>query len=87
MRRILPLMIVLAAVGCTQTTVSKLDYRTFKIEDGGVPGGSTAPDRRMAEQICPNGYRVLNQLVRNGTEDGYSEERGEVFTNWTIRCL
>lgn len=87
MRRILLLMIVLAAAGCTTTTVAKLDYRTFKIEDSGVPGGSTAPDRRMAEQICPNGYRVLNQLVRNGTEDGYSEERGEDFTTWTIRCL
>jgi hypothetical protein len=87
MRRVVLLIIVLAAAGCTTTTVSKLDYRTFKIEDSGVPGGSTAPDRRVAEQICPNGYRVLNQLVRNGTEDGYSEERGEVFTNWTIRCL
>lgn len=87
MRLILPLIIVLAAAGCTQTTVAKLDYRTFKIEDSGVPGGSTAPDRRVAEQICPNGYRVLNELVRNGTEDGYSEERGEVFTTWTVRCL
>jgi hypothetical protein len=89
MRFILPSVVaVLAITGCsTSATVNKIDYRTFKIEDSGVPGGSTNPDRRAAEKICPNGYRVLNQLVRNGTEDGYSEERGEVFTTWTIRCL
>lgn len=87
MRPILPLIIVLAAAGCTTTTVAKLDYRTFKIEDSGVPGGSSAPDRRAAAQLCPNGYRVLNQLVRYNTPDGYSEENGEDFTTWTIRCL
>jgi hypothetical protein len=87
MRRILPLTIVLAAAGCTSTTVSKLDYRTYKIEDSGVPGGSTAPDRRAAAQLCPNGYRVLNQLVRYNTPDGVSEETGQDFTTWTIRCL
>jgi hypothetical protein len=89
MRLILPsVVLVLAIAGCGATaSINKIDYRTFQIEDSGVPGGSTAPNRRAAEKICPNGYRVLNQLVRNGTEDGYSEERGEVFTTWTIRCL
>ena len=81
------LVVVLVVVGCTQATVSKIDYRTYRIEDSGVPGGSTAPDRRAAAQICPHGYRVLDQVVRNGTRDGYSEDRGEVFTKWTIRCL
>jgi hypothetical protein len=87
-RHILPtLVLVLAIAGCSQATVSKLDYRTFKVQDSGVPGGSTAPNRRVAGQICPNGYRVLDERVRNGTRDGYSEDRGEVFTTWTIRCL
>jgi hypothetical protein len=88
MRRILSsVVVVLAVAGCTTATISKLDYRTFKIEDSGVPGGSTAPNRRVAEQICPSGYRVMDERVRNGTRDGYSEDRGEVFTTWTIRCL
>jgi hypothetical protein len=86
-RRVLPLIIVGAAVGCTQTTVSKLDDRTYNIVDSGVPGGSTAPDRRAASQICPSGYRVLNQRERRNTRDGYSEDNGQVFTEWTIRCL
>ena len=80
-------VIIFAVAGCTQATVSKLDYRTYQVEDFGVPGGSTAPDRRVAGQICPNGYRVLNQLVRHGTQDGVSEDRFEDFTQWTIRCL
>jgi hypothetical protein len=82
-----PIVVVLAVVGCTQTTVAKLDYRTYQIQDAGVPGGSSAPDRRAAEQLCPNGYRVLNERIRNGTADGVSEDRGQVFTQWTIRCL
>ncbi len=88
MRRILsPLIAGLALAGCTQATVSKLDYRTFQIQDSGVPGGSSAPNRRVAEQICPNGYRVLNQRERRNTSDGYSEDNGQVFTTWTVRCL
>jgi hypothetical protein len=88
MCRILPLIAVAATlVGCTQATVSKLDYRTYKIQDSGVPGGSTAPDRRAASQICPSGYRVLNERERRNTRDGHSEDTGQVFTEWTIRCL
>jgi hypothetical protein len=81
------IVIVLAAAGCTTTTVSKLDYRTYQVEDSGVPGGSSAPDRRAAEQLCPDGYRVLNERIRNGTRDGVSDDPGQVFTKWTIRCL
>jgi hypothetical protein len=88
MRHVLPFVVVaLAIAGCASATVSKLDYRTFAVQDSGVPGGSDAPNRRVAAQLCPSGYRVLNERIRNGTRDGYSEDRGEVFTTWTIRCL
>jgi len=88
MCRIVPLIVVvLSAAGCTTTTVSKLDYRTYQVQDSGVPGGSDAPNRRTAAQLCPNGYRVLDQHVRYNTRDGYSEDTGQVFTKWTIRCL
>ncbi|MBV8120840.1 MAG: hypothetical protein JO081_12990 [Alphaproteobacteria bacterium] len=88
MRRILPLLaVVLGVAGCTTASVNKLDYRTYQIQDSGVPGGSSAPNRRVAQQVCPSGYRVLNERERRNTRDGYSEDRGEVFTTWTIRCL
>ena len=71
---------------CTQATASRIDNRTFRVEGPGTPGGSTAPNRRLARKICPRGYRVLNQEVSRNSPDGYSEEPG-IFTNWTIRCI
>jgi hypothetical protein len=87
MRRVVPVLILaLALAGCTQATANRIDARTFEIDGPGVPGGSTAPDQQMAARVCPNGYRVLNQVERRNTPDGYSDEPG-VYTNWTIRCL
>jgi hypothetical protein len=87
MRRILVVVaLALAGAGCTKAAVTALGNRTFHIEGPGIPGGSTVPNQRVAERICPNGYRVLHQTVRNNTPDGYSQEPG-VFTNWTIRCI
>jgi hypothetical protein len=87
MRHVLPLLILAAALaGCTEATASRIDNRTFRIDGPGVPGGSTAPDERMAARLCPDGYRVVNSVVRRNTPDGYSDEPG-VYTNWTIRCL
>jgi hypothetical protein len=85
-RLLLCLAAALAMAGCTQATVTALGNRTFHIEGPGIPGGSEVPNQRMAAQVCPDGYRVLDQTVRNNTPDGYSEEPG-VFTNWTIRCI
>jgi hypothetical protein len=81
MRLILPFILILAVAGCTQTKVSKLDYRTYKVQDAGVPGGSTAPDRRAAAELCPSGYRVLDELRRKW------EDQSDLSTTWTIRCL
>jgi hypothetical protein len=57
----IPLLLssLLVMSACVQPSLSKIDYRTFKIDSGGIPGGSDAPNRRLAEQVCPNGYRVL----------------------------
>jgi hypothetical protein len=87
MRSALLLLLVLLAA-CVQATVSRIDSRTFLIQDDGVPGGSTGPDRRMAEQVCPNGYRVLDQTVhRNGPDLYRTEPGGFIYTTWTVRCL
>ena len=86
MRIPLLLLTLLALAGCIQPTLSKIDSRTYKIESGGIPGGSDAPNRRLAEQVCPSGYRVLDQTSHQNTPDRYRDEPG-VFTTWTIRCL
>ena len=85
--RFTPLLVLLLSVSaCVQPSVNKLDYRTYQIDSGGIPGGSDAPNRRLAEHVCPNGYRVTSASIHRNTPDRYEEEPG-VFTSWTIRCL
>jgi hypothetical protein len=84
-----PLLVIatLALAACSsESTVSKIDNRTFRIESAGIPGGSEAPNRRLAERVCPGGYRVMDKTVHQGTPDRAREESG-IFSNWTIRCL
>jgi hypothetical protein len=77
---------ILALAACTEASISRIDSRTFAIESPGIPGGSEAPNRRLAERACPSGYRVMDKTVHQGTPDRAREEPG-IFTNWTIRCL
>jgi len=84
--RSLPLLVLCALAACTEASVSRVDSRTFTIESAGIPGGSDAPNRRLAERVCPGGYRVVEQTVHRNTPDRARDEPG-VFTNWTIRCL
>jgi hypothetical protein len=85
MRSVLAIAI-LALAACTESSISRIDSRTFKIESAGIPGGSDAPNRRLAERACPGGYRVMDRTVHQGTPDRARDEPG-IFTNWTIRCL
>jgi hypothetical protein len=84
--RFLLLIAVLAVASCTESSISRIDSRTFAIESAGIPGGSEAPNRRLAERVCPGGYRVVDKTVHQGTPDRARDAPG-VFTNWTIRCL
>jgi hypothetical protein len=86
MRLLALFAVLLALAACTKATASRIDERTFKIEGPGVPGGSDTPNKRLAAQLCPGGYRVIDSITRHGTPDGYRDEPGD-FTNWTIRCL
>jgi hypothetical protein len=65
---------------CTESAVSRIDADTFRIEGPGIAGGSDAPNRRLARQACPKGYRVIESSERREPDWG-------TFTNWTIRCL
>jgi hypothetical protein len=77
----------LLTTACTESSISKVDSRTFVIESPGIPGGSDAPNRRLAERACPGGYRVMEQTSHQNTPDRARDYIGVVFTNWTIRCL
>lgn len=89
MRALFPLglLLVLSATACTEASISKIDSRTFVIESPPVPGGSNAPNRRLAERVCPGGYRVMEQTSHQNTPDRARDYPGAMFTNWTIRCL
>jgi hypothetical protein len=89
--RTLLILACLALAGCTEATATaasnRVDNRTFVIHGPGVPGGSDVPNRRLAQQLCPSGFRVLSSEERRNSPDGYADEIGDTFTNWTIRCI
>jgi hypothetical protein len=68
-------------VACSQSYASRVDDRTFHIEGPEVPGGSDAPNRRLAEKLCPRGYRVLEESRRK------PDPNSQIQTFWTVRCL
>jgi hypothetical protein len=75
----------LAACAAMQSSATKIDDRTYRIEGPGVPGGAEAPNRRMASRICPGGYRVLDSTrSKEGCTNGCN---AAISTNWVIRCL
>jgi hypothetical protein len=84
--RVFVMIALLALAACTEASSSRIDDRTFRVEGPGIPGGSDAPNRRLAARLCPNGYRVLDSIDRRNTPDNYRDESG-VFTVWTIRCI
>lgn len=75
-----------ALVSCTPNSfVTKIDDRTYRIEGPGVPGGADSPNRRMAERVCPGGYRVVDSTRHK--EGGLDGSDASISTDWVIRCL
>ena len=70
MRFLLPL-VAIALIGCTQNVAdfTRIGERTFRIESPPIAGGAEGPNRRMAQQLCPNGYRLLNEEAHKGGID------------------
>ena len=76
---------LISCAGTFQSSATKIDDRTFRIEGPAVPGGVEAPNRRVAERVCPGGYRVLDSTKsKEGCTDGCI---GAISTTWVIRCL
>ena len=69
----------------TDTSSRKTEDRTYTIEGSAVPGGADAPDRVLAERVCPGGYRVVDSTKhKEGNTDG---SVAAISTTWVIRCL
>ena len=98
LERYVPVSLEVGALGlCTLAVASlsgcggggaavALDDRTYRIEGPGLPSLSDGPNRRLAENACPHGYRVLDSSARRNSPDGIRDEIG-MFLTWTIRCV
>ena len=88
MRRLFPIVLLFAPLlaACTESTASRVDERTFKIESPPMAGDANGPNRRLASRICPKGYRVIDSESHKGGPDRATDEDQPV-TIWHIRCI
>jgi hypothetical protein len=88
MRYLLPL-VALALAGCAQnqSDFTRIGERTFRIESPPIPGGATGPNQRVAQQLCPGGYRLLNSDSHKGGADRAIYDEQNTTTIWVVRCI
>jgi len=86
MRYLLPVLAI-ALVGCSQSEASRIGDRTYRIISPEVPGGAEGPNRRLAEQLCPGGYRKLDEEAHKGGPDRAIYDEQNVTTIWVIKCI
>jgi hypothetical protein len=88
MRYLLPLIAV-ALVGCTsnQSDFTRIGDRLYRIESPAIAGGAAAPNRRLAQQLCPGGYRVLNEDAHKGGADRADWYEQGTTTVWVVKCI
>jgi hypothetical protein len=85
MRYLLPLL-ALALVACSESSASRVGDNVYRIDGPGIPGGSDGPNRRLATELCPSGYRLINSESHKGGPDRATDAQ-ETTTIWTIKCL
>jgi phage-related protein len=78
--------IVLAGCGVNQSSATRINERTWRIVSPEVPGGAEMPNQRLAQQLCPGGYRKLTEDAHKGGPDRATDEQ-DITTIWTIKCL
>jgi hypothetical protein len=86
MRPVILVLGLLVLAACTEATASRVDERTFRIEGPSMGTVSDAPNRRVANRICPKGYRVVDADTHRGGPDRAIDESNPM-TVWTIRCI
>jgi hypothetical protein len=79
--------VALTACAGNQSQMTRIDARTFKIESPEIPGGSPTPNSRLAQQLCPSGYRLLNQDAHKGGPDRAIYDEQNITTIWIVRCI
>ena len=77
---------LLAGCAQNQSDFTRIGERTFRIESPPIPGGADGPNRRLATQLCPGGYRLLNSQANKGGVDRAIEEQN-ITTTWVVKCL
>lgn len=86
MRYFLPL-VVLALTACSESSASRVGDGVFRIDSPSIVGGAEGPNRRLANQLCPNGYRVLHSESHKGGPDRAIADDFGTTTIWTIKCI
>jgi hypothetical protein len=89
MRFLLPLIAVVLLAGCTQnqSSASLIGERTYRIESPPIAGGAIGPNQRLAQSLCPNGYRLLNDQAHKGGVDRADWYEQGTTTIWVVKCL
>jgi hypothetical protein len=91
LRLLLPIAAI-ALAGCgaeTQSDFTRIGERTFRIESPPIPGGADGPNRRLAQQLCPTGFRVLNAQSNKGGIDRAKDFPDDLNTTtvWVVKCI
>ena len=78
-----------ACGGPTQADAVRIAERTYRIESPPIPGGAIGPNERLAKQLCPGGYRVLNSDVHKGIDRGTMADQDDLYTTttWVVKCI
>jgi hypothetical protein len=79
-------LVALLLAACTEATASRVDDRTFRIEGPELGVASDAPNQRLANRLCPKGYRVLDSRSHKGGP-ARATDSTDITTTWTIRCI
>jgi hypothetical protein len=85
--RYLLLLVAFALVACTESEAIRIGDRTFRIVSPSIAGGVEGPNRRLANQLCPNGYRLVDHEAHKGGADRAIADDYGTTTIWTIKCL
>jgi len=86
MRALVMVPILCLVAACTEATASRVDERTFKINGPEMGLASDAPNQRLANRLCPKGYRVIESRTQAGGPDRATDSTDRM-TIWTIRCI
>jgi hypothetical protein len=87
MRYLLPTIAILLLVGCSDSEATRIGDRTYRIVSAEIPGGAEGPNRRLAERLCPGGYRKLDEQAHKGGPDRAIYDEQNITTIWVIKCL